>query len=77
MLGKCVRAAVKAASSWVQSVTSVAWKMALGESGYCVRRAWASGRRERSAMRTLQPLERRRDAKEKFMPWGLVSMGFE
>jgi hypothetical protein len=54
-----------------QEVTSVLQKTARGPLDlplYLVKRAWASGRRERSASRTEQPRERRRDAKEKFMP---------
>lgn len=58
-------------SNCAHSVTSVFRKTARGvvptswyrSSSFC-----ASGRRDRSAMRTLQPRERRRAAKEKFMP---------
>jgi hypothetical protein len=59
-----------------QEVTSVLQKTARGPLDlpeYWVRSAWASGRRDRSAMRTEHPRERRRDAKEKFMPGVCVS----
>jgi hypothetical protein len=53
-------------------VTSVLQKMARGvDVEYWVRRARASGRRVRSARRTEQPRERRREAKEKFIPVGI------
>jgi hypothetical protein len=58
-------------SSCAQSVTSVFWKTAFAPEdveGYCETRASASGRRARSAIRTLQPFERRSFAKQKLMP---------
>jgi hypothetical protein len=60
-----------------QWVTSVFWNKARGRGRpsfcalveeYCEMRVWASGRRVRSAMRTEQFRERRRAAKERFMP---------
>lgn len=57
-------ATVNMRSSWSQSRTLVRWKRArAGEEGGRVRRAWASGRRARSARRTLQFWERRARAK--------------
>jgi len=58
-------------SSCGHDVTSVFWKTARGLDVYCSRSALASGRSARSAMRTLQPRERRRDAKLKLMPANL------
>jgi hypothetical protein len=62
-----------------QCVTSVFWKRARGrgcssfealvEGVYFSMRAWASGRRVRSAIRTEQFCERRRAAKARFMPF--------
>jgi len=68
---KCSIATSNILSSCAQSVTSVFWKMAFAPEdveGYCETRASASGRRARSAMRTLQPFERRSFAKQKLMP---------
>jgi hypothetical protein len=66
------RAVVNMADSWVQFVTSVLRKTAVALpvclASYCLRSCWASGRRDRSAMRTEQPFDRRSDAKEQFMP---------
>jgi hypothetical protein len=60
-----------------QEVTSVLQNTARVESFlYFSRRDWASGRRVRSARRTEQPRERRREVNEKFMPWGEVSGSF-
>lgn len=63
--------------SWGQEVTSVRQKTARGvEVEYFSSSCWASGRRVRSARRTEQPWDRRRDAKEKFMPWGFELMNY-
>lgn len=68
-------AVVNMAARSGHDVTSVFWKIAREvEVEYWSIRAWASGRRERSARRTEQPFERRREAKEKFMPVEYVSM---
>jgi hypothetical protein len=65
-------AVAKRAESAGQDVTSVFWKTAFpwpgGGAEWADTRAWASGRRVRSARRTLQPRERRSAVKARFMP---------
>jgi hypothetical protein len=79
-ISMCPKEEIAVSNMWDscgQDVTSVLQKTARGLldlPSYLVRRAWASGRRERSASRTEQPRERRRDAKEKFMPGESISM---
>ena len=71
-VGKWVEQAVKAEWREGQERTSVLWKMARGKEEdveeYWETRVSASGRRDRSAMRTLQPRERRRRANSRLIP---------
>lgn len=76
ILGKLEEALFQRDVNCGQEVTSVLWKRALGldvvvddaEWGYLSRRACASERHWRSAMRTEQPLLRRRRAKARLIP---------
>lgn len=68
MVPKAAVPASTARSRSVHMATFVRWKMALGLDWCASIRAWASGRRARSAMRTLTPCESSRDANSKLIP---------